>query len=90
MRRHRTSLSLVPFVLYAAVSAALAGSDAPRGGPPRPDGPIVGSGVAAKDRVAVAWHGTWNGALAEARRSGRPILLLAAAPQCAAGISGLW
>ena len=44
---------------------------------------------AAAERTAVPWYGTWKGALAEAERSGRPILLLAATPQCH-GISGVW
>src|SRR5439155_5704220 len=83
----------LPALLTTALLGRLAAADPPgppHGGPPRPDGPIVGSGVAAKDRTAIAWFGTWKGALAEAQRSGRPILLLAAAPQCAGGISGLW
>ena len=61
----------------------------PRGGPPKLEGPVVGSGVPARDRTLIAWYGTWEGAKAEAARSGRPILLLAAAPQCH-NISGVW
>ncbi|MCH2184213.1 MAG: thioredoxin family protein, partial [Mariniblastus sp.] len=30
----------------------------------------------------IAWHGTWQGGLAEAKRTGKPILLVSAAPQC--------
>jgi len=37
----------------------------------------------------VAWYATWDRALEDAKRSNRPILLIAAAPQCH-GISGLW
>ena len=37
----------------------------------------------------IAWHGTWAAGLAEARRTGRPILLVAAAPHCH-GVSGIW
>jgi hypothetical protein len=84
VRPHLVSL----LALGALVPAAAA--EPPGGPPPPPSGPVVGSGVAAKDRTAIAWYGTWDGALAEARRSGRPLLLLAAAPQCAGGISGLW
>ena len=86
MKFHRALLPIASLVLLARDVDA----DPPHGGPPRPDGPIVGSGVAAKDRTAIGWYGTWKGALAEAQRSGRPILLLSAAPQCAGGISGLW
>lgn len=80
-----SSCILVP-VLLAAWSGARAVAEPP---PPAPTGPVVGSGVAAAERTAIAWYGTWKGALAEAERSGRPILLLAAAPQCH-GISGVW
>ena len=39
--------------------------------------------------AGVAWWGTWEGAMEEASRSGKPILLLSAAPQCQ-GVPGLW
>jgi len=39
--------------------------------------------------AGVAWWGTWEGATREASRSGKPILLLSAAPQCH-GIPGIW
>jgi hypothetical protein len=37
----------------------------------------------------IAWYGTWEGGLAEAGASGRPILLQSAAPQCR-GVPGMW
>jgi len=37
----------------------------------------------------VAWFGTWEGGQAEAARTGRPILLMAATPQCH-GVPGMW
>jgi hypothetical protein len=37
----------------------------------------------------ISWFGTWQDGLAEARRTGRPILLVAGAPQCH-GVSGYW
>lgn len=37
----------------------------------------------------IAWFGTWEGGLAEAERTGRPILLMSAAPQCH-GVPGMW
>ena len=37
----------------------------------------------------ITWFGTWQDGLAEARRSGRPILLMAGAVQCH-GVSGTW
>lgn len=39
--------------------------------------------------AAIAWYPTWDLGLAEARRSGRPILLQSAAPQCH-GVPGMW
>ncbi len=37
----------------------------------------------------IAWYGTWEGGMAEAKRSGRPILLIAAAPHCR-NVPGKW
>ena len=37
----------------------------------------------------IAWYGTLKGALAAASRTGRPILLVSAAPHCN-HISGVW
>jgi len=37
----------------------------------------------------IAWHGTWSGALAAAEASGRPILLVFAAPHCGL-VPGIW
>lgn len=37
----------------------------------------------------IAWHGNLADGLAEARRSGRPILLVSGAPACL-GIPGVW
>ncbi len=45
--------------------------------------------VAHADGGGVAWYGTWEGGLAAARKTGRPILLLSAAPHCH-NISGIW
>ena len=43
----------------------------------------------ADDTEKVIWYGTLDGGLAEAKRSGRPIILLSAAPHCQA-VSGIW
>jgi len=37
----------------------------------------------------IAWYGTLKSGLAEAERSGRPILFISGAPQCL-GVSGIW
>ncbi len=43
----------------------------------------------ADDQERVIWYGTLDGGLSEAKRSGRPIILLSAAPHCQA-VSGVW
>jgi hypothetical protein len=37
----------------------------------------------------IAWFGTLESGLAEAKQSGRPILLISGAPQCL-GVPGIW
>jgi hypothetical protein len=56
---------------------------AQQSGPPKPGTvtPQVGE--------RIAWYATWDLAKAEAARTKKPILLLAAAPHCH-NISGLW
>ncbi len=44
---------------------------------------------APKEKEKIAWHGTWQGGLAEAERTGKPILLVSAAPQCH-NVPGVW
>jgi hypothetical protein len=39
--------------------------------------------------VGIQWFTTWESAKAEAARTGRPILLVSAAPHCG-GVSGIW
>jgi hypothetical protein len=58
----------------------------PPGGPDRPD-----REEARTDSVGggIQWFATWESGLREAERSGRPILLVSAAPHCA-GVSGCW
>ncbi|MEL6431367.1 MAG: hypothetical protein AAFR54_19500 [Planctomycetota bacterium] len=46
-------------------------------------------GNEAPDAAGIAWFGTWEGALTEAKRTGRPILFQSAAPQCQS-VPGVW
>lgn len=46
-------------------------------------------GMGSQAQVGIAWYGTWEQGYQAARASGKPILLLAAAPQCH-GVSGIW
>tara|TARA_A100001037_G_C14984701_1_gene559737 strand:- start:401 stop:586 length:186 start_codon:yes stop_codon:yes gene_type:complete len=49
---------------------------------------VVGLVVTASAEKIV-WFGTWKGGLAEAQRTGKPILLVSAAPQCH-NVPGVW
>jgi hypothetical protein len=40
-------------------------------------------------KESIAWYGTWERGARVAKATNRPILLIAAAPQCH-GVSGLW
>jgi hypothetical protein len=50
---------------------------------------IGGKRAAPPDNGGIQWFATWDSALAEAKRTVRPILLVSAAPHCA-GVSGIW
>lgn len=50
--------------------------------PPRKDGELTQAN-------GIQWFATWEFGLAEAKRTGRPMLFLSAAPHCA-GVSGIW
>lgn len=43
----------------------------------------------ASQASGIQWYATWESGLREAQRTGRPILLISAAPHCA-GVSGMW
>ncbi len=58
----------------------------PKGKMPPEAVPAPAPGGAA---AGIQWFSTWDSGLKEARRSGRPILLVAAAPHCG-GVSGVW
>jgi hypothetical protein len=82
-------------LLLALAASLMAGPAAAfqRGGPsPRPDGSPRGSQVdvlEARTAAGIAWFGRWDDAKEEAARTGRPILLMSAAPQCS-GAPGIW
>ena len=77
--------ALLTTLLAGAAVALASPAEAQRGGgrprPPRTVEVPTGPGI--------AWFGTWEGGLAEAERTGRPILLMSAAPQCH-GVPGMW
>lgn len=69
----------------------------PRGGPdrPRPETPDKPAQPERPDKEqsknapGIQWYATWESGLREAQSTGRPILLVSAAPHCA-GVSGTW
>ncbi len=75
--------------LLCALALAAPSDAQERGGSRRGEGrgplevhePPTGAGI--------AWFGTWEAALAEAKRTGRPILFQSAAPQCQ-NVPGVW
>ena len=58
-------------------------------GPPK--GKSYGGSVpqAKKVSTGIAWYGVLSDGLKEAKRTGKPILLITAAPQCS-GVPGMW
>lgn len=88
---------LLPLALVALAAPASAVPspqlDRPRPEQPQTDRPQRERGPlevhAPPATAGVAWFGTWEGALAEARRTARPILFMSAAPQCQ-GVPGVW
>jgi len=63
----------------------------PKDGPPKVKGPPPDnkSSQAEPPANGIQWFATWKAGLAEAQRTGKPILLVSAAPHCA-GVSGIW
>ena len=67
------------------------GPGGPPGGPPG-DAPmprVVPENADAANAGGIQWFATWDSGRLEAERTGRPILLVSAAPHCA-GVSGIW
>ena len=85
MRRFR-SLTLLVVVAVTAVFPQLANAQL---GPPT--GPSYGGSVPNSKKVVsgIAWYGVLKDGLAEAKRTGKPILFITAAAQCG-GVPGMW
>ena len=82
MRNVAMMLLLLCSTLMTQVSA---GQGGPGGGP---GGQNAGPVIKAPDAY-IQWYGTLAGGLDEAKRTGKPILFISAAPHCA-GVSGMW
>ena len=76
---------LLATLAFFTLSGAASGQLAP------PSGPSYGGSVPASRKVTsgIAWYGVLKDGLAEARRTGKPILLITAAAQCN-GVPGMW
>ncbi len=51
--------------------------------------PSISPAAESSENTSIAWYGTWQGGLAAAKKTGRPILLISAAPHCH-GTPGIW
>ncbi len=89
-----TSTLFVSLTLWSGSAILLAEPVlAQRPGGSRPEGTEAQRGPVdvhvAPTEPGIAWFGTWDAALAEAKRTGRPMLFLSAAPHCS-GVPGVW
>ncbi|MDP7033665.1 MAG: hypothetical protein QF752_04125 [Planctomycetota bacterium] len=81
----RYGTCLVILVLVAVMSSTASAQSSP------PKGASYGGSVPSSQRVTpgIAWYGVLQDGLDEAKRSGKPILFVTAAPQCG-GVPGMW
>jgi len=92
-REPKMSLSTQNFRSFAlsTVVAAVAISSPVNAQLSPPTGPSFGGSVPNSKKVVsgIAWYGILEDGLAEANRTGKPILLITAAAQCG-GVPGMW
>ena len=80
------------FLALSAAAALMSMLTTPASGQLRPpEGPSFGGSVPDSQTVVpgIAWYGVLQDGLAEAERTGKPILFITAAAQCG-GIPGMW
>lgn len=75
------------FAAALTISTAVLSAAAHAQGGPRPSD--LGASKLNIGEPGIAWYTTWETARAEAKRSGRPIMFVAAATQCH-GVSGVF
>lgn len=75
------------WTLVVMLTVALPGAHGQGKGGPGKAGPPSVRGVAPAN--GIQWFATWESGKREAERSGRPLLLISAAPHTA-GVSGCW
>lgn len=79
MKRSTTMSTLALLVVTSGIACGQGG--------PRPS--QLGASNLDPGESGIAWYTTWETAQAEAKRSGRPIMFVAAATQCH-GVSGVF
>ena len=90
LRTSFTALIIATIVLATSASAQPAREQGARGGPPRGGGPETKTAsVTQSTDAAIQWYATLERGLAEAKRTGKPIIFVTGAPHCA-GVSGMW
>ena len=90
LRTSFTALTIATIVLATSASAQPAREQGARGGPPRGGGPETKTAsVTQSTDAAIQWYATLERGLAEAKRTGKPIIFVTGAPHCA-GVSGMW
>ena len=83
MRLSPVIASLLTAALCVLWLADIGSAQPPRGSRTRE------SGQTSKLTPGIAWYGVLADGLAEAKETGKPILLVSAAPQCT-GVPGMW
>ena len=86
-RTLHTAWTLLALACFAA--APLEAQQGRQRGAGQPGPPPEGGVVEVPTTPSIAWFGSWEGGLAEAKRTGRPIMLMSATPQCR-GVPGMW
>ena len=83
--KHFRILVLTATLAVLATSGPVSGQLAP------PTGASYGGSVPGSKKVVsgIAWYGVLKDGLAEAKRTGKPILLITSAAQCG-GVPGMW
>ncbi|MEK6235692.1 MAG: hypothetical protein N2C14_13365 [Planctomycetales bacterium] len=81
--------AIVLAAVIVVVGCVITGPASAQLGPPT--GPSYGGSAPRSKKVVsgVAWHGVLQDGLDEAKRTGKPILFITAAPQCG-GVPGMW
>ncbi|MEI6879361.1 MAG: hypothetical protein WCL33_10030, partial [Planctomycetota bacterium] len=90
LRTSFATLTIATIVLATSASAQPAREQGARGGPPRGGGPETKTASVTQSTDAeIQWYATLERGLAEAKRTGKPIIFVTGAPHCA-GVSGMW